>query len=105
MMKCWIFIFSVLLALGSGNIQAETWQPLPGHTQIPIWPVGKMPDALPNTKPESFVKGTIFDVSKPTITIFSPKTKNTGVTIVVFPGGGFNGLAIDFEGTEICNWA
>jgi len=105
MMKFWISIFSVLLALGSsGNIQAQIWQPLPGHTQIPIWPAGKMPDALPDTKPESFLKGEIFDVSKPTITIYSPKTKNTGVTIVVFPGGGFNGLAIDFEGTEICNW-
>ena len=24
--------------------------------------------------------------------------------MVVFPGGGYNCLAIDLEGTEICNW-
>ena len=24
--------------------------------------------------------------------------------MVVFPGGGFEGLAIDLEGTEICDW-
>src|SRR6185503_17687043 len=100
--KLLLFIFYLFFTFGSMNIEAEVWEPSLGHTQIPIWPVGKMPDALPNTKPESFVKGTIFDVSKPTITIYSPKTKNTGVTIIVFPGGGFNGLAIDFEGTEIC---
>jgi acetyl esterase/lipase len=45
----------------------------------------------------------IYDVSQPTMTIFSPQRKNTGVAIVVFPGGGFNGLAIDLEGTEVCS--
>lgn len=98
------FFFCLGLVFFSVVVEAQVWQPSSGYSQIPIWPAGKMPDPLPNTKPESFIKGTIFDVSKPTITIYPPKTKNTGVSIVVFPGGGFNGLAIDFEGSEICNW-
>jgi acetyl esterase/lipase len=44
------------------------------------------------------------NVSLPTMTVYSPKRKNTGVAAVVFPGGGYNCLAIDLEGTEICDW-
>ncbi len=44
------------------------------------------------------------NVSNPTITIYSPKEKNTGTAIIVFPGGGYNKLAIDLEGSEICEW-
>jgi acetyl esterase/lipase len=43
-------------------------------------------------------------VSRPTMTVYSPKEKNTGATVVVFPGGGYSILAIDLEGTEVCDW-
>ena len=32
------------------------------------------------------------------------KGKNTGAAVIVFPGGGYNVLAIDLEGTEVCEW-
>ncbi len=105
----------VFVMLFSAQIYA--WQPESEHTQIPIWPTGKMPDALliQETKPESaktitdpLIAGKswteIFNVSEPTMTVYSPKKNNTGVAIIVFPGGGFNGLAIDLEGTEACDW-
>jgi len=38
------------------------------------------------------------------MTVYSPTRKNTGVATAVFPGGGYNCLAIDLEGTEICDW-
>jgi acetyl esterase/lipase len=44
------------------------------------------------------------NVSQPTMTVYSPKGTNTGVAVVVFPGGGYQCLAIDLEGTEICDW-
>ena len=45
------------------------------------------------------------NVSKPTLTIYSPpKDKDTGAAVVVCPGGGYNILAWDLEGTEICEW-
>jgi len=46
----------------------------------------------------------IDNVSQPTMTVYSPKRKNTGVAVVVFPGGGYRVLAIDLQGTEICDW-
>jgi len=43
-------------------------------------------------------------VSRPTITVYAPKGKNSGAAVVVFPGGGYWILAIDLEGTEVCDW-
>ena len=62
------------------------------------------------TKPtESLVAGKrvmrIGNVSQPTLTIFSPpKDKDTGAAVLVCPGGGYNILAWDLEGTEVCEW-
>ncbi len=44
------------------------------------------------------------NVSRPTMTIYAPTGKNTGAAVVVFPGGGYEILAIDLEGTEVCDW-
>jgi acetyl esterase/lipase len=43
-------------------------------------------------------------VSRPTMTVYSPQGRNSGAAVVVFPGGGYNVLAIDLEGTEACDW-
>ena len=95
-----------VLACGGLFAQQRGWQPSPGHTQIAIWP-GTPPDAQfgapPNTEtmPEP---GEVDNVSRPTMTVYSPKGKNTGAAAVVFPGGGYYVLAIDIEGTEVCDW-
>ena len=44
------------------------------------------------------------NVSVPTLTLYKPRGKNTGAAVVVFPGGGYSILAIDLEGTEVCDW-
>src|SRR5580658_1868185 len=45
------------------------------------------------------------NVSVPTITVYQPPSdKNTGAAVVVCPGGGYNILAMDLEGTEVCQW-
>jgi acetyl esterase/lipase len=101
-----------IAALAKGNTtlsaspsgQPPVWQPSPGHTQVPIWP-GAVPDALPAKGPEFFtIKDGLGNVSRPTMTVYSPKGKNTGVAVVVFPGGGYQILAMDLEGTEVCDW-
>jgi hypothetical protein len=43
-------------------------------------------------------------VSRPAIMVYSPEGKNTGAAVVAFPGGGYWALAIDLEGTEVCDW-
>jgi acetyl esterase/lipase len=45
------------------------------------------------------------NVSTPMLTVFSPpQDKNTGAAVMVCPGGGYNILAYDLEGTEVCQW-
>jgi acetyl esterase/lipase len=111
-MKPLIFALCVVFACGGLKAQTPVWQPSPGHTQVPIWP-GAVPDAQPVPGPEYVTNSTttagtrwvcICNVSQPTMTVYSPKGTNTGVAVVVFPGGGYMCLAIDIEGTEICDW-
>jgi acetyl esterase/lipase len=113
-MKPLIFALCVMFAFGGLSAQTPAWQPSPGHTQIPIWP-GAVPDAQPMTGPENTATVTkelvagrpwvyVNNVSRPTMTVYSPMGKNTGAAVVVFPGGGYEILAIDLEGTEVCDW-
>ena len=44
------------------------------------------------------------NVSVPTLTLYSPQEHNTSAAVVVFPGGAYKILAIDLEGTEVCDW-
>jgi len=96
--------------------QQRVWQPAAGHVQVPLWP-STIPDARPTEKVEhttptterkDFVAGkpwlSIENVSVPTLTLYQPKRNSTGVSVMVFPGGGFSVLAIDLEGTEVCDW-
>ena len=98
----------VIFLSGMACVQAQqpgaTWRPAPGHEQTPLWP-GTPPDALPNPKPESGdPDGGAFNVSRPTMTWYAPKVENTGVAMLVFPGGGYQALAMTGEGSEICDW-
>ena len=44
-------------------------------------------------------------VSVPTITRYAPDpARDTGAAVVVCPGGGYQILAMDLEGTEVCEW-
>jgi acetyl esterase/lipase len=69
-----------------------------------------IPAEVANTSPPDPATRTlpvtrITNVTVPTITIYSPEPAlNTGAAVVVCPGGAYVHLAIDKEGTEICEW-
>jgi acetyl esterase/lipase len=114
-MKPLIFALCVAFSFPGLSAQETGWQPSPGHTQVPIWP-GAAPDPQPVAGPEVakttgkefLVAGRpavgVSNVSRPTMTVYSPNGKNTGAAVVVFPGGGYQDLALDLEGTEVCDW-
>ena len=85
------------------SAEPTVWQPSPGHTQIPIWP-GVAPDVQSVPGPETHTQGAVTNVTRPTMTVYAPSGRNTRAAVVVIPGGGFQMLAIDLEGTEICDW-
>src|ERR1051326_778086 len=104
-------LICALCGLFAGFVPAQKqgWDPSPGHTQTPIWP-GAAPDPQPVKGPEVvepsgntfLVAGRqvigVSNVTRPTMTVYSSKGKNTGAAIIVFPGGGYQTLAIDLEG-------
>ncbi|HEX7341201.1 MAG TPA: alpha/beta hydrolase [Rhodanobacteraceae bacterium] len=107
-----MLVVCLLLVWGGAQARTRTWQPTAGHVQIPLWP-GTPPDAqaLPGAEtvtPRNLVAGrpwhALTNVSRPTLTVYAPRGRNTGAAVVVFPGGGFQVLAIDLEGTEVCHW-
>src|ERR1700742_4090030 len=106
-------VFALCAVLACAPATADVWQPSAGHVQIPIWP-GTVPDAQPAPGPEKVVPvehvvggrswSAIFNVTQPTLTLYPPSGKSTGAAVVVLPGGGFEVLAIDLEGSEVCDW-
>lgn len=41
----------------------------------------------------------------PELTIYSPEaSENTGMAIIICPGGGYSGLAMDHEGKQVAEW-
>ena len=95
----------------SAGSPATAWPPSPDHMTLPLWP-GSPPGTKANLPPEVNVNATmegkpllrVENVSTPTITLYKPKGKSSGAAIVVFPGGGYQILAMDIEGTEACEW-
>jgi acetyl esterase/lipase len=82
---------------------------------LPLWPNGtpeshgmNVPDKEFTGQSDRMVGGRKFtyvkDVSKPTLTVYRPAAKNSGAAVLVFPGGAYQRLAYDLEGSEVCDW-
>lgn len=97
------------------NERAGVWRPAGGGVQMPLWPAST-PLAKPDSgdRPEGTGNGTglvggrkwhwASYVTRPTMTLYRPMGRNVGSAMLVLPGGGFEVIATDLEGTEICDW-
>jgi len=109
-----VFIASGAFAFAA-SAQELAWQPPAGRSTLKLWPNGT-PGAPPHPAPEADMTTArdnriadrpivrLGNVSDPTITFYAAKPPNSKATIVVFPGGAYRILAIDLEGTEVCEW-
>lgn len=83
---------------------------------VELWP-GKAPGETAELEPErdttkptdNLVAGRrlirLGNVSRPTLSVYRPAPdKDTGAAVLVCPGGGYHILALDLEGTEVCEW-
>jgi acetyl esterase/lipase len=101
------------LLIGTGLAAAQ-------QTTLPLWPNGtpefrsspngaNVPNKEFSEPSERTVAGRkltyIKQVSQPTLAVYPPEqAKNTGAAVLVFPGGAYQRLAYDLEGTEVCDW-
>lgn len=103
-----LFLALMLVGSAAGSFAADS--------AVPLWTKG-VPGEKGDIGPEKDTSGAngalvaghsvirLGNVSVPTLTVYRPaKAKDTGAAVLVFPGGGYSILAMDLEGTEICEW-
>lgn len=98
------------------GLACATFAPAQEPSVLRVWPEsapgerGTLPEESDSTKPtDGLVAGQrvirLANVQSPTLTIFTPgPEQKTGAAVLVCPGGGYNILAMDLEGTETCRW-
>src|SRR5437660_1321221 len=97
-------VFALAYASASETLVIPLW---PGAVPGETGPIGEERDMT--TAKDNLIAGKpvirLGNVSKPTLTIYRPPTeKQNGAAVLVFPGGGYHILAMDLEGTEVCDW-
>ena len=96
------FLFAVSVASLSFNALAQT-------EVLPLWPEGKVPNAIPSDLPEQTTNnGNILRISQvtvPTLTAYIPAQEvATGAAVMICPGGGYSILAAEHEGSDLAEW-
>jgi acetyl esterase/lipase len=125
MKRAGLLVLGAVVTLTAGLLaQPSGWPPAPGHLTLPVWPGAAPGSALGSaqgaaaspaaeadmtTAKDNLIAGKpvvrLGHVSVPTLTLYPAKTGGgPRPAVVVFPGGGYNILAIDLEGTEVCDW-
>ncbi len=105
-------VLAVSLVLLGVGVSAPAAEPI----EIALWP-DKPPGFQVESGPERDTTGPdgrpvagkpvirLGDVSKPQLHVYRPASdKANGTSVVICPGGGFNILAWDLEGTEVAEW-
>lgn len=62
------------------------------HAEIPLWPNGA-PGAVGKTPADI-----------PTVTVYLPPANPTRTAVLIAPGGGYQHLALDHEGSQVAQW-
>jgi acetyl esterase/lipase len=107
--------FLLVVGCGVASAQSTSWPAGPEHAVVTLWPKGAPgpntttgPEGETSTAASPLVAGRwvarVGNVSVPTLTVYEPKGASNGAGVVVFPGGAYKILAMDLEGTEVCEW-
>lgn len=92
------FCFIAFLFVINTYAQSET---------ISLWNEN-IPNRIETDEKETYPDRNVYfiaTVQKPTIEVFLPSHRNaTGQAVVICPGGGYHGLAYNWEGREIAKW-
>lgn len=92
------FFALVIFLSASMNINAQK--------SLKLW--GESPPSSNNiTESEQYnqEQGWVTNVSVPELSIYLPeKSKNTGMAVIICPGGGYAGLAWEHEGIQFAKW-
>jgi len=75
---------------------------------ISLWDDNDIPNYKQSDEKEFIPERNIIfiqKVQKPTLEIFLPSKQNAnGIAVLILPGGGYSGVAYDWEGTDYAKW-
>jgi len=100
------FNFMVFIILFGLSLMADP------SREIFLWPSGAPGEKKDEVPPETIIAPKnksdvqrISNVSQPSIKVFfAPEKIANGTTVLVCPGGGYNILAFEHEGVDVCKW-
>jgi len=92
------FVFLLLLSI---SVSGQDYQ-------LPLWE-NEIPNFQKTTEKEihDTSRGILWisKVQTPSIDVYLPTPRNaTGQAVIICPGGGYHGLAYDWEGTDVARW-
>ena len=95
------YLFSAIILI----LTSSCW----GQGQVKhLWPEGIVDNPVTKeAETHDYSRGILWieNVQEPTLEVFLPVKRNaTGMAVVICPGGGYAGLAYDWEGTAIAKW-
>lgn len=94
-------IFFVAFTFSTWAVEPEVIALWPHLAAVPNLPEEKIVDRGKEGK----LDRSITNVTQPTLTVYLPPTdQSSGTAIVICPGGGYGGLAIDKEGHDVARW-
>jgi len=92
-----LILFTVLFVLASSVVTAQEF--------VPLYPEGKMPNSKGMKLKEEIREERIYQVGTPGMHVFLPAAKeNTGVAVLVIPGGGYVRIAHLGARTSVASW-
>lgn len=73
--------------------------------QVPVWPAGASESNGISVPETTDANGFIMNISTASFTVYpAGKTNNTGLAVLLCPGGGYGGEAAIHEGSEFAKW-
>lgn len=79
--------------------------PLRAQEVIALWSNEEMPyykeNKLQEYEKEAWGTRCVFNITEPTLTIYKPKSDNTGKAVIIIPGGGYELVAMYHEGYHL----
>ena len=103
-MRLVIGILLAAAAFAAEPITLPLWPGVPPGSETWDWEESvREAEVPPGAEPKTL--HFIYNVTRPTLTVYRPEAAlATGTGIIVCPGGGFSYLIYDHEGTDVARW-
>ena len=100
-MRCGLTVAVILCAMSFHAVVAGAEE----RQTMNVWADKAPGEKASASQPEDWKGKRVTNVTTPTLEFFRPqKDTDTGVAVIVCPGGGYQALMMDYEGEDVAKW-